>query len=171
MWRADRLAILTFGLALLPVAGPAKTFTLTVQRLMTCNDGATGGALFVAGREVARTLELPLRNDEQFISRVKAGVYPARVRTEGTKGWRIELLDVPNHDDVQLHIGNFPSDTQGCILVGTEVKEAPDPASGKKTCTTQGSATALAKIRAEMQAASDDSVSSQALDITVEIKD
>jgi hypothetical protein len=29
-----------------------------------------------------------------------------------------ELLDVPGRSDIRIHIGNFPQDTLGCLLVG-----------------------------------------------------
>lgn len=28
------------------------------------------------------------------------------------------LLDIPNRTDIEIHIGNKPEDTTGCILVG-----------------------------------------------------
>ncbi|MBK8594362.1 MAG: hypothetical protein IPP07_07890 [Holophagales bacterium] len=173
-WNPRRLVLApALAIVFLSSAVPAwsATFTLQVRRLMTCNDGATGGALSVNGKEIGRTLELPWTNDAQGLSRVQSGRYAAAIRSDGTKGWRIELKNVPNHERIQLHIGNYTSQTEGCILVGSDVKAATDPGTGKKTCMVTNSAAALQKIRDEMQAASGNGVSSQDLAITVVIAD
>lgn len=47
-----------------------------------------------------------------------SGDYPAKIRTDGKKGWRIELLHVPGHAHIEIHIGNFPRDSEGCFLPG-----------------------------------------------------
>lgn len=64
------------------------------------------------------TLELPFRFNFSNISSIPAGTYPAKIRTDGSKGWRLEL-SVPGRHNIQIHCGNFPSEIQGCILVGT----------------------------------------------------
>jgi hypothetical protein len=30
------------------------------------------------------------------------------------------LVDVPGHSNIEIHFGNFPADSRGCILVGVE---------------------------------------------------
>lgn len=30
-----------------------------------------------------------------------------------------EIIGIPNHSGVRIHVGNYPSDSQGCILLGT----------------------------------------------------
>jgi hypothetical protein len=43
------------------------------------------------------------------------------VRTQTNDRWRIELTDVPNRRNIQLHIGNFLADGIGCILIGSNL--------------------------------------------------
>jgi uncharacterized protein RhaS with RHS repeats len=49
---------------------------------------------------------------------VPPGTYSASVRTDHTPN-RIELADVPNASNVQIHTGNSASDVIGCFAVGT----------------------------------------------------
>lgn len=46
------------------------------------------------------------------------GTYAAKIRTDGPLGWRIELLRVPRHTHIEIHIGNYPDDSHGCFLPG-----------------------------------------------------
>lgn len=50
---------------------------------------------------------------------VQAGIYRVSLRMSHRLGYVTPYLhDVPGFEDVLLHIGNFPQDTLGCILVG-----------------------------------------------------
>lgn len=41
------------------------------------------------------------------------------------------LLDVPGHEDIRIHKGNWPSDSLGCTLIGSEHQEGViDPKTG-----------------------------------------
>jgi hypothetical protein len=56
--------------------------------------------------------------------RIPAGTYSAYVRTHSVEGeaydpHRIHLEDVPCMPGAQIHVGNVPGHTTGCILVGT----------------------------------------------------
>jgi hypothetical protein len=161
-----------------------RNIELVVQRNMSCLGGETGGTLYISGRQVARTLELPWRNDERGLSRIQRGTYVGAIRTDGEKGWRIELYNVPNHSNIELHVGNYPSNSIGCILVGTTMKRAADPSGPSaaargarsagfsgETCMVYDSRTALNDIRHAMQQASNDGISSQELNITLEVRD
>jgi hypothetical protein len=77
------------------------------------------GKLSVNGSPLCYTLELPWKDNQQNVSCIPQGAYSGFVRTDGTRGWRIELQAVPGRGHIQIHVGNYPSDILGCILVGT----------------------------------------------------
>lgn len=64
------------------------------------------------------------------VTRIPQGQYELKLRTEGGMheqylekfgDWHKGMLwlqDVPDFEDVYIHIGNYPKDTKGCILVG-----------------------------------------------------
>ena len=143
----------------------AKPFVLTIERNMTCGDESVNGRLLVDGGEIARTLEPgPAGN------RIPTGSHPATIRTDGPLGWRVELGDVPGWKNAQIHLGNYPSNSQGCVLVGTGVRTASDPKTGKLTCAVLGADAALKRIQGALQKTSAGVVSSQQMDITVVVK-
>ena len=108
--------------SLLPLsAGRAQgVMRITIVRTSE-NGGSTTGELYVDGQFIAHTLELPWRNNASYISAIPAGAYPAHLRYDKSDGWRIQLDNVPGRSGVQIHVGNYPSQIEGCVLVGTGV--------------------------------------------------
>ena len=80
------------------------------------------GELFLNGEWMCDTLENPWIDNQRNISCIPEGVYDVRLRLPRESGTRdyLHLLvqEVPNRDFILVHRGNFPSQTQGCLLVG-----------------------------------------------------
>ena len=86
------------------------------------SDGTcTSGYLAVNGSITAYTLELPWQGNEPLISSIPSGLYDGTLRYDHTDQWRIELVGVPGRGNVQIHTGNGPDQTEGCILVGLKL--------------------------------------------------
>jgi len=77
------------------------------------------------GDYISDTLELPWRSNNQDISSIPTGSYDASVREDGRLGWRLELID-PSHirANIEIHLGNWPRNSTGCILLGTQSSDA-----------------------------------------------
>ncbi len=101
--------------------------------------GCITGFLYVNGDLICVTLELPWKDNNTDASCVPYGTYYGNFRYDKSDKWRIELLDVPKRSSVQIHIGNYPWETTGCILVGTSA----DP----NNCTISGSKDAYELLR------------------------
>jgi hypothetical protein len=85
------------------------------------DDACTFGDLFAHdGERLCVTLEEPWRENQKDVSCIPIGTYPWFKRLSPKRGYEvIELKDVPDRSNVQIHIGNTLSDTEGCILVGS----------------------------------------------------
>ena len=65
------------------------------------------------------TLELPWRDNLKNVSCIPPGIYDAFKRISPKRGTEvIELIDVPNRGNIQIHPGNCYTDILGCILPG-----------------------------------------------------
>ena len=88
----------------------------------TFTEESTIGELFINGERICDTLERPYFNNLRNISCIPEGVYPVRLRLPRESATRdyIHLLvqDVPDRDWILFHRGNYPYQSQGCILVG-----------------------------------------------------
>jgi hypothetical protein len=95
---------------------------------LTQNDHATFGRL--EGNDhtaLGVTLELPWKENERGISCIPAGTYQCRRILSPKRGYELfEVCDVPGRSNIEIHIGNTPHDTEGCILVGTRFGKIGD---------------------------------------------
>jgi len=90
----------------------------------------TKGLLMHNGKILCHTIEDPWHAHKiPGETRIPEGTYKLGLRKVGGFHQRygvkfadhkgmIEVLDVPNYKYILLHIGNYPRDTEGCILVG-----------------------------------------------------
>ncbi len=124
------------------------TLELTLHRKWK-KDKYSIGNLYVDGKFFCNTLEDKDRNLFQGMSendimkrkvygetaipygryritlKVQSPKYSKKKQYEKCNGYLPRLLNVPCWEGVLLHIGNYPADTAGCILVGkNEVKGA-----------------------------------------------
>lgn len=88
---------------------------------------STIGELFVDGLKYAVTLEPAFKTDNTKPRAIPAGTYTVTCR-HSPRFERImpHIEGVPGFDGVLIHWGNFPKDTEGCVLVGNAVDPKPD---------------------------------------------
>lgn len=65
-----------------------------------------------------KTLELPWKDNERYISCIPPGSYTGIKHKSPKFGKSIWLQDVPDRSEILVHKGNFYTDIEGCILVG-----------------------------------------------------
>jgi hypothetical protein len=94
---------------------------LTLQRVKQ-NDFATYGEIYnERGIRECYTLELPWRDNKHNISCIPAGEYIAERYLSPEHGYVLfRLIDVPGRGYIELHIGNLPCDSKGCLLLGVK---------------------------------------------------
>lgn len=91
---------------------------LTLKR--TYFNDATLGTLSILGKDnpIWHTLELPNLSNIQRESCIPEGCYLVKPYSSDTFVDVWEVQDVPERSKILIHVGNWTSDTDGCILVG-----------------------------------------------------
>ena len=91
---------------------------IILQRLVG-GDGGVFGVILKDKRPLFTTLELPWKNNQRNISCVPPGTYKcSKIFSNRFQRYLYVLLNVPDRDMVEIHVGNSIRDTQGCILLG-----------------------------------------------------
>ena len=105
-------------------SGLANATNLMIKRV-SLNASSTTGELYVDGKFVAHTLELPWKNNRSYVSSIPDGTYSALLRYDKNDKWRIQLEGVTGgRTGIQIHVGNYPSQIEGCVLVGNSVSNS-----------------------------------------------
>jgi RHS repeat-associated protein len=92
----------------------------------TVTNRSTIGTLTINYRGIGYTLELPDKGNQKFISRIPEGTYFGELYNSPSLGYlTVRLRGVPgNREYILIHVGNYPEDTEGCILPGkTKAKD------------------------------------------------
>lgn len=93
---------------------------MTLTRCRFTPNGIFGELTNDQGQHLAYTLEHSYNN----IPKIPVGSYTCKRRLSPHFGYDVfELIDVPGHDFIEIHIGNYNADSNGCILLGAGTNE------------------------------------------------
>ena len=82
---------------------------------------STGSTVSINGKALFYGLEPPLDPAPGITPAIPEGVYPVWLRWSDKRGyWVPAVVGVPGHTDIEIHKGNIPSDTKGCLCVGKQ---------------------------------------------------
>jgi hypothetical protein len=94
-----------------------------IERLRTNERDGTLGVLLIDSQSPWLTLEPPWRNNAKWdgsydtVSCIPIGEYTCRQLQHRTFGTTWEVQDVPGRSGILFHVGNYRTDTMGCILL------------------------------------------------------
>ncbi|TWP30516.1 hypothetical protein ETU09_00515 [Apibacter muscae] len=66
-----------------------------------------------------KTLELPWKNNQLRVSCIPEGIYQVNPRTSAKFKKHFHVVPTEPRSYILIHAGNYYTDIQGCILVGT----------------------------------------------------
>lgn len=93
---------------------------LEVRRHLDWSDvQATEGELYIDNEFAGYTLEPPRLDPPAKPRAIPCGTYDLTWAFSPKHGQFVPLVEnVPDFEGVEIHIGNYPKDTLGCLLVG-----------------------------------------------------
>src|SRR5262245_10030095 len=101
---------------------------LKLQRKLLSTNSTTG-VLYINGAFAAFTLEPqwkdpPWKQDGSKPRAIPPGTYAVTVRWSQKHKRNVPHIEsVPGFTQIEIHAGNYPSDTEGCVLVGGTIGE------------------------------------------------
>ena len=92
---------------------------LTIKR-QTYTDNSTIGQFFIGMDKQCYTLERPVRKTKiDGETAIPCGRYELSLYYSNHQKMQVPLLmNVPDFSYVEIHPGNFPTDSEGCLLLG-----------------------------------------------------
>jgi hypothetical protein len=88
---------------------------------------STIGELFIDDVHQCYTLEPAVKTDGSTPHAIPEGAYAVTIRESPRFGREMPHVEnVPDFEGILIHWGNYPHDTEGCILVGENVDKNPD---------------------------------------------
>lgn len=69
------------------------------------------------------TLELPWKDNQNKKSCIPKGIYSAALVESPKFGKVFQVENVSGRSGILFHAGNYPKDTQGCILIGVNFRD------------------------------------------------
>lgn len=90
---------------------------LTLSRFLYRTDGIISRLVDEQDQQLCVTLEHAY-GDANPSPKLQAGTYHFKWTDLPTLGWCFLICDVPGHEGMALHAGNFERDSDGCVLVG-----------------------------------------------------
>jgi hypothetical protein len=88
------------------------------------NGVQTTGHLYLDGKRLCATLELPWKDNQRFVSCVPTGSYRVlKYDAPSFKEATWMLMRVNERSGILIHQGNFHDQIRGCILVGSSHKD------------------------------------------------
>jgi len=112
-----------------------------IQRSLRTKD-CIQGYLFVNTYKIGYTIELPWNDNDKDASAIPEGTYNGTIAEDATSGWIIKLYGVPFRSGEELHIGDYPWNSKGSVLLGTGID--------MNNCTVSGSADAMIILKANV---------------------
>lgn len=96
---------------------------LVLNRLAKLDDRTLGRLIVFDGLKIVgtfTTLELPFRNNEKSKSCILSAFYTVEPRTSPKYGKHLIVNGTAPRELILMHHGNYPRDTEGCILIGSD---------------------------------------------------
>lgn len=96
---------------------------LVLNRLQKLDDRTLGRLCVFNGLNLEATfatLELPFRNNEKSNSCILSAFYTVEPRRSDKFGDHLLVNGTAPREMILLHYGNYPKDSTGCILIGSD---------------------------------------------------